>query len=115
MRSEERSCYSAPAACMCLAIQLSQTLCDPLELQPAHQATQSVRFRRQEFWSELPFPPPGDLPDSGIKPTSAVSPALQADSLPAEPSESVTPRMKIKSTKFISQSLTFSLVGNFLF
>ena len=34
-------------------------------------------FPRQEYWSELPSPPPGDLPDPGIKPTS---PALQADS-----------------------------------
>ena len=39
---------------------------------------------RQEYWSGLPFPPPGDLPDSGIE-SSPVSPALQADSLPAEP------------------------------
>ena len=37
---------------------------------------------RQEYWSGLPFPPPGDLPDPGIKP---MSPALQADSLTAEP------------------------------
>jgi len=39
-------------------------------------------FSRQEYWSGLPFPPPGDLPDPGIKPRS---PALQADSLPSEP------------------------------
>ena len=38
---------------------------------------------RQEYWSELPCPPPGDLPDPGIKPGSL---ALQADSLPSEPS-----------------------------
>ena len=36
----------------------------------------------QEYWSELPFPSPGDLPDWGIEPVSPVSPALQADSLP---------------------------------
>ena len=36
-------------------------------------------FPRQEYWSGLPFPPPGDLPDPGIKPMSS---ALQADSLP---------------------------------
>ena len=45
----------------------------------AHQASQSMGFPRQEYWSGLPFPPPGHLPDPGIKP---VSPALQADSLP---------------------------------
>ena len=38
-------------------------------------------FSRQEYWNELPFPSPGDLPDPGIEPTS---PALQADSLPTE-------------------------------
>ena len=45
----------------------------------AHQAPQSMEFSRQEFWSGLPFPTPGDLPDTGIEPGS---PALQADSLP---------------------------------
>ena len=39
-------------------------------------------FSRQEHWSGLPCPPPGDLPNPGIKPTSPVSPALQADSFP---------------------------------
>ena len=42
-------------------------------------------FSRQEYWSELPFPPPGDLPDPGVEPESLVSPALQADSLLSEP------------------------------
>ena len=41
-----------------------------------------MRFSKHEYWSGLPFPPPGDLPDLGIKPGS---PALQADSLPSEP------------------------------
>ena len=40
------------------------------------QALQSLGFSRQEYWSGLPFPPPGDLPDPQIKPTSLVSPAL---------------------------------------
>ena len=43
-----------------------------------------MEFSRQEYWSGLPFPSPGDLPDPGIKPKS---PALQADSLPSEPLE----------------------------
>ena len=42
----------------------------------AHQAPLSMGFSRQEHHSELPFPPPGDLPDSGIEPASPVSPAL---------------------------------------
>ena len=45
----------------------------------AHQALVSMGFSRQEYWSGLPFPSPGDLSDPGIKPTS---PALQVDSLP---------------------------------
>ena len=36
----------------------------------------TMGFPRQEYWSGLPFPPPGDLPDPGIEPTSSVSPAL---------------------------------------
>ena len=40
------------------------------------QAPLSVGFSRQEYWSGLPFPPPGDLPNPGIKPTCLASPAL---------------------------------------
>ena len=43
-------------------------------------------FSRQEYWSGLLFPSPEDLPNPGIKPASPVNPALQADSLPTEPS-----------------------------
>ena len=42
-------------------------------------------FSRQEYWSGLSGPPPGDLPNLGIEAVFPVSPALQADSLPAEP------------------------------
>ena len=49
----------------------------------AHQAPLSIGFSRQEYWSGLPFPSPGDLADPGIEPRP---PALQAnDSLPPEP------------------------------
>ena len=58
--------------------QLCLTLCDPM----AYQVPPSMGFSRQECWSGLPFPSPGDLPDPGIKPGS---PALQADALPTEP------------------------------
>ena len=50
-----------------------------------HQTPLSLGFCRQEYWTGLPFPPPEDLPNPGIKSTSPVSPALQEDSLPAEP------------------------------
>ena len=48
----------------------------------AYQAPPSVGFSRQEYWSGLPFPSPGDLPNPGIEPRS---PALLADALPSEP------------------------------
>ena len=48
----------------------------------AYQAPPSVGFSRQEYWSGLPFPFPGELPNPGIEPES---PALQADALPSEP------------------------------
>ena len=48
----------------------------------AYQAPLSMGFSRQEYWSELPFPSPGDLPNPGIE---AGSPALQTDALPSEP------------------------------
>ena len=47
----------------------------------ACQAPLSMRFSRQEYWSGLPFPPAGDLPNPGIEPGS---PELQVDSLPTE-------------------------------
>ena len=48
----------------------------------ARQVPLSVGYSRQEYWSGLPFPSPGDFPNPGIEPRS---PALQADSLPSEP------------------------------
>ena len=50
----------------------------------AHQAPLTMEFSRQEWWSGLPFPSPGDLPDPGVESRSSV---LQADSLPTEPPE----------------------------
>ena len=51
----------------------------------AHQTPLSLGFPRQEYWSGLPFPPPGDLPNSGIKPESSVSPALAGSFFTTEP------------------------------
>ena len=48
----------------------------------AHNAPLSMEFSRQEYWSGLPFPSPGDLPDAGIEPRS---PALHADFLLSNP------------------------------
>ena len=66
---------------MCvLATQLCAAFATPWTT--AHQAPLSMEFFRQEYWSGVPFPCPGDLPDPGIEPRS---PALQADSLQSEP------------------------------
>ena len=52
------------------------TLCDPVDV--AHQAPLSKGFSRQEYWSGLPCPSPGDLSDPGMEPVSLRSPALAA-------------------------------------
>ena len=72
--------------CSCIhtkSLQSCLTLCDPMDY--SLQAPLSMGFCRQEYWSGLPRPPPGDLPNPGIKPTSLASLAFQADSLPTEP------------------------------
>ena len=55
-------------------LQLCLTLCDPMDCGPP--GSLSIGFSRQEPWSGLPCPPPGDLPDPGIDPVSLMSPAL---------------------------------------
>ena len=59
----------------------------------AHQTPLSMEFSRQEYWSGLLFPPPGDLPNPGIKPKSPASSALQADLSPL--SHCGSPTLKI--------------------
>ena len=53
----------------------------------AHQAPLSVGFSRRGYWSWLPFPSPGDLPDPGIEPMSLASPAWAGRFFTAEPPE----------------------------
>ena len=55
----------------------------------------SMGFSRQECWSGLPFPSPGDFPDPGIEPGS---PALQADALPSEPPGKPVNKFMLKLT-----------------
>ena len=62
------------------ATQSYPILCDTMDCSP--QAPLSMGFPRKKYWSVLPCPSPGDLPDTGIEPGS---PVLQADSLPSEP------------------------------
>ena len=58
-----------------LVAQLCLTVCDLMDC--SHQAFLPMGFLREEYWSRLSFPSLGDLPDSGIKPTSLASPALE--------------------------------------
>ena len=82
------------------------TLCDPWTV--AHQAPPPMGFSRQEYWSGLPFPSPGDLPDDpGIEPRS---PTLQADALtPAPPVNA----MQIVSREWQVQLLLFGTFWSF--
>ena len=64
-----------------VVVQSCLTRCNPWTV--ARQAPLSMEFSRQNYWSGLPFPFPGDLPNPGIKPRSL---AVQADTLPSEPS-----------------------------
>ena len=64
--------------CVCvLSHSVVSNSCDPID----YSLPGSMGFSRQEYWSGLPFPSSGDLPDPGIEPRS---PALQADSFPTE-------------------------------
>ena len=72
--------YSLCCAVLCLVAQLCLTLFDPMDC--SCQAPLSMGFSRQEYWSGLPFLPPGDLPNPGIEiEAPTMSPALQVDSL----------------------------------
>jgi len=71
-----------------LAAQLCWALCNAMDCNLP--GSLSVEFSRPEYWSRLPFPSPGDLPNPGIEPRC---PTLQADSSPPEPPGS--PPMKV--------------------
>ena len=67
-------CEVCVRVCVCLCAQSCLTPWDPVDL--ACQSPLSMEFSRQEYWSGLPFPTPGDLLDPGIKPESPASSAL---------------------------------------
>ena len=84
-----------------------------------------MEFSRQEYWSVLLFPSPGDLPNPGMEP---VSPALQADSLPSEPPGTSPPLRKqsklfgillcgrsVSSTNIFIQSFIYTSMDSFIF
>ena len=63
----------------------SQTRLSELNWTIIHQAPLSMGFPKQEYWSGLPFLPPGDLPDPGIEPASPAAPALSGRFFTTEP------------------------------
>ena len=65
-------------------------------------------FSRQEYWSGLPFPSPGDLPDSGIEPGS---PALEADALTSEPPGKIAAAKSLQSCPTLGDPMDCSLPG----
>ena len=72
--------------CVCMCVYVHSVMSDSMiPWTVTHQAHLSVEFSRQEYQSELPFPSPGDLPDSGIEPVSLVSPALAGRFFTTEP------------------------------
>ena len=70
--------FNCVCVCMCTLSHFSRIQLFATLWTAAHQASLSIRFSRQEYWSGFPCPPLEDLPDPGNEP---VSPALQADSL----------------------------------
>ena len=81
--------------------------CNPMD---CSLSGSSVGFSRQEYWSGLPFPFLGDLPDPGIKPRS---PTLQAESLPTElQGKSQTKRKKKKKADLIHTHKSLIQIGN---
>ena len=76
----------------------------------ARQPPLSMGFSRQEYWSRSPCPPPGDLPNSEIKPRSS---ALQADSLLSELSGKPMELIESMKTTYIDHQIYFNLLFNF--
>ena len=85
-------------------VQFIATLCAV-----AYQAPWSLEFSRQEYWSGLPFPSPGDLPDPRIEPGS---PALQADALLSEPPGKLTLNPDTKGILKEERSIPLTYLGN---
>ena len=68
---------SLSLTCVCAkSLQSYLTLCNPMDYSPDLQAPLPMGFSRQEYWSGLSCPPPGDLPNPGIEPSSLTSPEL---------------------------------------
>ena len=78
-------CGVCVGVCVHVPTQLYPTLCDPMKCgQPG--SSLSMGFPRQEYWSGLPFPTPGELSNPGIKPASPASPTVAGRFFTSEPS-----------------------------
>ena len=77
---KEFAFYSASNAVVCSDAHLCLTLCYTMDCGPPGSSVCG-----QEYWHDFPFPPPGDLPDSGTEPMSFMSLHQQTDSLPLAP------------------------------
>ena len=99
----------SPAFADVCAKSLSHVQCFVTLWTVAHQAPLSIGFSRQEYWRELSCPPPGDLLNPRTEPTSPVSPALQAESLPTEPSS--TNQLSSEITLTAGPSLKWYLIS----
>ena len=98
----------------CMCAQSCRVFATPLTV--AHQAPLSMGFSRQEYWSGLPFPPPGSLPYPGIKPTSLMSPVSAGRFFTTEPlGKPLLPFFLILSLFLPSTKLTgfYILFGGF--
>ena len=98
---ETQSTHTAKCGGGGLVTKSCPTLATPWTV--ASQAPLPIEFSRQEYWSGLSFPSPGDLPNPGIKPRP---PALQEDSLPSESPGETLP--EIKSQLWTAGCITFS-------
>ena len=78
----------------CVCAQSRPALCNPKDCRLPGSSFHG--FSLQEYWSGLPCPPPGDLPDSGVKLVSPKSPELQVDSLPQSHRGSASTDLKNK-------------------
>ena len=84
-------------------VQQCPTLCDPMD--SSQPGPPSKGFSRQEYWSGLPFPSPGDLPDPGIE---SQSPALQADAFSFEPPGKLLSHVRIFAIPWTIKFMEFS-------
>ena len=86
--------------------QLCLTLCDSWTV--VHQAPLSTGFSRQKYWRGLPFPSPGDLPNSGIKPAFPASPTLVGGFFTIEPSHPIPRPPRVSSHYSINSNFKIS-------